>query len=752
VISNRWLVNLTRKMVAGLKSDVLAQIHLRPPLAADVGHAIARVPSSLGVGNGELLILRSSAVVSCQRSFLCMALCVNTSNHSVRPRELEKSASSPPIVRADLSLSLPPSHFTSVGNGIQDNPVQYVDQVLRYRQSHAMDAVETVVVQPAEGTGVGADKLLRLAKGALLCLGRIPVRDEIEGKTPPPLALHGEDGAIVARIKADPPLSSVLSRSTRWVIEKVSDSERISDEMEIRTPGLQAPVYFGSPAYEAVRELLSQDFEALRRHGAKPMAGLLVSGPPGVGKTLGVLSAAKDCGYAIISSSVRKDGGEHGAPARSLRDAFGKARSFPKALIFLDELDGLCPRRSRIGGDTFQNAEMVRTVAQLLTLMDGGRKDDAATLVVGATNRPDAIDPALRRPGRFDREVLVQAPNECERFQFLAALEPSVDAGVLRMVSNSTPGFVAADLALLCADACKHAEGTRLDSSRLSSKDFIFALKRVRPSLLRGGLSTELARTSWDDIGGAKETKSRLQIAVEWPLKYPSTYKKLGLFAPRGLLLYGPPGCSKTTLVRAAATASGSNFLHLSGADVYSCYLGEAERILRSCFDAARAAAPSILFIDEIDAIVGKRDTVEKAEGNDVKDRVLSTLLTELDGITSSRGVVVIGATNRVDLLDDALLRPGRFDEIVHVGLPNAGERCEILRIHASRLPLASDTNVEDIAGALPEGCSGAEIAALCQEAGLLALREIGYNVAEGVHRNLQVRACHIMEAIYGVL
>jgi transitional endoplasmic reticulum ATPase len=313
----------------------------------------------------------------------------------------------------------------------------------------------------------------------------------------------------------------------------------------------------------------------------------------------------------------------------------------------------------------------------------------------------------------------------------------------------STPGFVAADLVQLCAEAFKIAVVGGSDP-QLRSSDFMDALRNVRPSLLRGGLSTELIRTSWDDIGGANETKERLRMAVEWPLKHASTYKRLGLTTPRGLLLHGPPGCSKTTLVRAAATASRSNFLHISGADVYSCYLGEAERILRGCFDAARAAAPSILFIDEMDAIVGKRDAGGAQDGgNDVKDRVLSTILTELDGITSCRGVVVIGATNRVDLLDDALLRPGRFDEIVQVGLPGAAERCQILRIHAGRLPLEDDVDLDDVALLLRHGCSGAEIAAVCQEAGLLALREVGYGGAKaGRHDVLKVRTCHLVQAI----
>jgi transitional endoplasmic reticulum ATPase len=342
---------------------------------------------------------------------------------------------------------------------------------------------------------------------------------------------------------------------------------------------------------------------------------------------------------------------------------------------------------------------------------------------VAATNRPNSIDAALRRPGRFDREVLLLPPTIAERATLLLSMCPGLDHQMADHVATATPGFLAADLVQLCGEVAKM-------SSRPGDLEFTRALRKIRPSTLRGaGLSGggAVAVTKWSTIGGSHDAKKRLQMAVEWPLQHADTFHALGLCAPRGILLHGPPGCSKTMLVRAAATASHANFFHLSGADIFSCYIGEAERILRAAFDAARAAAPSIVFLDELDAIVGKRSVGgESSEiGNGVKDRVLSTLLTEMDGVSHARNVIVVGATNRIDLLDDALLRPGRFDDVIPVGLPDLATRADILRAHAGpRVELGVDYLV--LADML-HGASGAQVTAVAQEAALYALREAEY-------------------------
>lgn len=487
--------------------------------------------------------------------------------------------------------------------------------------------------------------------------------------------------------------------------------------------------YADTPALQAVQRLLSTDHLSYTRLGALPPKALLLSGPPGIGKTKSVhIAAARACAplFTVVpSTDVR----------HSLTVAFSSARNARNAnisVVFIDEIDAICPATVSTSNSASSSA-----TALLLSFMDpppvpclwGRTRKHPFVFFIAATNRPNAIHPSLRRAGRLDNEVVLTPPCSDGRLDILVSLVPQVGRKVLELVAQRAVGFVAADLSSLCSAARDIATSRFEDEAPELSvlptlNDFRTAFHHIKPSILRTDLAAEVPSCSWNDIGGLDDVKKRLIMDVEWPLLHTGTFNHLGLKAPRGILLHGPPGCSKTTLVRAAASQSHAAFIRLNGADIYSCYLGEAERILREGFATAQAAAPCILFLDEIDAIVGKRSVGgRQTDGNGVQERVLSTLLTEMDGVVSATGVLVIGATNRVDLLDDALLRPGRFDDILKVGLPDEAERLQILGIHTQKLPLGTDVNLLHIARQTV-GQSGADLKSLCTEAALAAIRE----------------------------
>jgi transitional endoplasmic reticulum ATPase len=472
--------------------------------------------------------------------------------------------------------------------------------------------------------------------------------------------------------------------------------------------------------------------EIFQRLGIDPPRGVLLHGPPGCGKTLLAKAVANESDASFFSINgpeiMNKFYGESEA---RLREIFQQAQQSAPSIIFIDELDAIAPKREEVTGEVER-----RVVAQLLALMDG-LKERGNVIVIGATNRPNALDPALRRPGRFDREIEIGIPDKQGRYEILLIhtrgmpLANDVD---LRKLAEMTHGFTGADLAALCRETAMKAlrrylpeidlEQERippevLEKMEIQMDDFLNAFREITPTAMRE-VAIEVPTVHWDDIGDLEEVKQELKEAVEWPIKNPEIFKKMGIKPPKGILLYGPPGCGKTLLAKAVATESEANFISIKGPEVLSKWVGESEKAVREVFRKARMAAPAVIFFDEIDALVPRRGMGYGDSG--VTERVISQLLTEIDGIATLEDVVVLAATNRPDLLDPAILRPGRFDRLIYVPEPNEDGRLAIFKIHTREMPLANDVDLKMLAG-MTKGYSGADIEALCREAALIALR-----------------------------
>jgi transitional endoplasmic reticulum ATPase len=469
---------------------------------------------------------------------------------------------------------------------------------------------------------------------------------------------------------------------------------------------------------EKVREMVELPLsnpEVFRRLSISPPSGVLLYGPPGTGKTLIARAVANevDAYFDVISGPeiVSKYKGES---EEQLRAAFERAADNAPAILFIDEVDS-------IAGSRDEDADMEnRIVAQLLTLMDG-LEDRGRVVVIGATNRVDAVDPALRRGGRFDREIEIGVPDREGRREVLDVhtrgmpLAEDID---LDRLAERTHGFVGADIASLVTEAAMVALRRDREEPVVNREDFEAALAAVEPSAMREYVA-ESPSVDFEDVGGLEAAKTTLEQAVEWPLLYGPLFEAADTDPPSGVLLYGPPGTGKTLLARALAGESGVNFVHVNGPELLDRYVGESEESVREVFELARQTAPAIVFLDEIDAVAGKR-----GETHEVTERVVSQLLTELDGVVDNPNIVVVAATNRKDVLDDALLRPGRLEEHVEVPLPDAAGRRKILDVHLRGKPLADDVDVEDIVSRT-EGFSGAELAAIVREAAMAAISEV---------------------------
>ena len=506
-------------------------------------------------------------------------------------------------------------------------------------------------------------------------------------------------------------------------------------ELEITTRTTYEDIGGLDEAIRRIREMVELPLrhpEIFQRLGIDPPKGVLLHGPPGCGKTLLARAVANESDanfYAINGPEIMSK--FYGESEARLRKTFEEAERNAPSIIFIDEIDAIAPKRSEVTGEVER-----RVVAQLLALMDG-LKGRGNVIVIGATNRPEALDPALRRPGRFDREIEIGIPDRDGRLEILQIhtrgmpLAEDVD---LEKLADITHGYTGADLAALCREAAMKAlrrylpkidlEEKRipkeiLDQMVVTMDDFLASYREITPTAMRE-VYIETPNVHWDDIGGLEDVKQRLREAVEWPLKHPDAFKRMGITPPKGILLYGPPGCGKTLLARAVATESEANFISVRGPEIFSKWVGESEKAIREIFRKARMAAPSIIFFDEIDAIAPSRGL---GYGDSrVTERVISQLLTEIDGLITLQNVVVIGATNRPDILDPALLRPGRFDRRIYVPPPDYEARLEILKIKTRNMPLAEDVNLEELAKRM-EGYSGADIDSVCREAALNALR-----------------------------
>ncbi|HYU73744.1 MAG TPA: CDC48 family AAA ATPase [Ktedonobacteraceae bacterium] len=469
------------------------------------------------------------------------------------------------------------------------------------------------------------------------------------------------------------------------------------------------------------------------RLGVEPPKGVLLYGPPGTGKTLiaRVVAAETNAAFFIINGPeiINKFYGESES---RLRSVFQEAQRRAPSIIFIDELDALAPKRTEIGGEVER-----RIVGQLLALMDG-MASRGQVVLIGATNQPNALDPALRRPGRFDREIALRVPDVRGRMEILrihskdAALGNDIDFARLAQL---TPGFVGADLEALCREAAMialrrvlpHIDYQRayipyetLVNLNITMADFQAALREVEPSTTRE-VYVEFSETTWNDIGGLEKTKAMLTEGVEWPLRFPEIYANAKVEAPRGVLLSGPPGSGKTLIARALANQCEANFISIKGPELLSKWVGESEKGIREVFRRAKQAAPCIVFFDELDALAPRRAGGE-LDGQ-VGNRVIAQLLTEMDGIEGREGVIVLAATNRSELIDPALLRPGRFDLVVELEYPTEEERSAIFAVHTRGKPLVPEITMQELAQLTP-GRSGADIEAICRRASLLALRE----------------------------
>jgi transitional endoplasmic reticulum ATPase len=652
-----------------------------------------------------------------------------------------------------------------VPNGVADRGQQAIQMDSQVRQNSASGLGERISVHKAKVSNAEKITLLPLTSGApiqesdLQYIARylvglpVTIGDLLRVGTP---GAAPREFLIIGTTPATP--SYTIQKRNTGELEDlvppvqpqmVTDTEAVlvhaGTVVRTQARGATRPGGLGRISYEdigglgkelqRIREMIELPLKypaVFDRLGVEPPKGVLLYGPPGTGKTLIARAVASETNAAFfVINGPEIMNKFYGESESRLRSVFQEAQRRAPSIIFIDELDALAPKRAETGGEVER-----RIVGQLLALMDG-LASRGQVVLIGATNQPNALDPALRRPGRFDREISLRVPDVRGRMEILqihsrdAALANDIDFARLAQL---TPGFVGADLEALCREAAMialrrvlpHIDYQRgyipyetLVNLNITMADFQVALREVEPSTTRE-VYVEVSETSWDDIGGLEKVKTLLTEGVEWPLRFPEVYSHARVEPPRGVLLSGPPGSGKTLIARAIANQCEASFISIKGPELLSKWVGESEKGIREIFRRAKQAAPCIVFFDEIDSLAPRRGG--DIDGH-VGDRVIAQLLTEMDGIEGRTGVIVVAATNRPELIDPALLRPGRFDLVVELEYPNEVERAAIFAVHTRERPLAPDITMEKLASMTP-GRSGADIEAICRRASLLALRE----------------------------
>jgi transitional endoplasmic reticulum ATPase len=654
-----------------------------------------------------------------------------------------------------------------------------IDGRLRQEADVGIDdnvAVEPADIKPATAVTVALPQNLRV-RGDItpMVRDRLSGRPVTTGQTIPISFGFGGMSTVsgqqipVKIADTDPDGTVVVSNDT-----EIQVSEQPAEEIAAGAPAGEGGDSTPNVAYEdiggldreleQVREMIELPMrhpELFQQLGIEPPKGVLLHGPPGTGKTLIAKAVANeiDAHFQTISGPEIMSK-YYGESEEKLREVFDEAEENAPAIVFIDEIDSIAPKRGETQGDVER-----RVVAQLLSLMDGLEERGDVT-VIAATNRVDAIDPALRRGGRFDREIEIGVPDKEGRKEILQvhtrgmplAEEIDIDA-----FAESTHGFVGADIESLAKEAAMNAlrrvrpeidleadeiDAELLESIQVTEDDFKAALKGIEPSALRE-VFVEVPDVTWDQVGGLEDTKERLRETIQWPLDYPEVFESMDLQSAKGVLLYGPPGTGKTLLAKAVANEANSNFISVKGPELLNKYVGESEKGVREVFEKARANAPTVVFFDEIDSIAGERGSNMGDSG--VGERVVSQLLTELDGIEELEDVVVVATTNRPDLIDSALLRPGRLDRHVHVPVPDEDARRAILEVHTRNKPLADDVDLDYLASETGNFV-GADIEALVREATMNATREFINSVdpEEAIESvgNVRITAEHFEEAL----
>jgi transitional endoplasmic reticulum ATPase len=605
----------------------------------------------------------------------------------------------------------------NIGEGIDDR--------VTIRKIDNIEKAEQLIISPTEELNiVGLEEHL-----PELLDGRVVTRGDVI-----PLNIMGRKiGFVINSINPTNKVTIIDSHLTEFIISAIPRGTTKGSMPRITYEdigGLKNEV-------QKVREMIELPLrhpEIFERIGIEAPKGVLLYGPPGTGKTLLAKAVANETNanfYSIGGPEIMSK--FYGESEERLRDTFKQAEENSPSIIFIDEIDSIAPKREEVSGDVEK-----RIVSQLLTLMDG-LVARGKVVVIGATNIPNAIDPALRRPGRFDREIEIGIPDRDGRHDILQIHTrgmPLIDDINLDRFAKITHGFVGADLESLSKEAAMRSlrrelpkinmEQSKipievLNKIKITDDDFENALKDIQPSAIRE-IQIQRPNVHWEDIGGLSDVKNELAEVVEWPLNYPDLFSEGDVKPPKGLLLYGLPGTGKTLIAKAVATTSELNFISIKGPELLSKWVGESEKGVREIFRKARQAAPCIIFFDEIDSIAPRRNTSSAADSH-VTERMVSQLLTEIDGLEDLKGVVIIGATNRPDIIDEALLRPGRFDRIIGVPLPDKDARRQILAIHTKKKPLDSTWDINKLIE-LTEGFTGADLEALVNAAAIAAIKE----------------------------